>query len=61
MFLTFKTVGLGILNLMMCMALSTQAFAVDWEVYKKPNVEQRGTTISGKVVRVDVLAANLQR
>lgn len=59
MYDTSKAMGVGVLNLVFCLALSTAALAVDREVYDKPDV-QPGKTIHGKVVKVDEREANVQ-
>lgn len=47
-----KTVAVSVVSLAFCMGLSTEAISVEQEVYDKPNVEQPGRTIHGKVVKV---------
>lgn len=59
--MTFKTVKIILLNLVVCIGLATMAIAVDREVYDKPLVQQLGKTIHGKVVKVDERDAKLQR
>ena len=44
---TFTIMGIGLLNLVLCMALSTMALSAEYET---PDVEQPGRTIHGKVV-----------
>jgi hypothetical protein len=51
--LTSKLIGVGVLSLVLCAALSTVAMAEEQAVYEgTPDVEQPGTTIHGKVVKV---------
>ncbi|MGE0469353.1 MAG: hypothetical protein AB7L09_22620 [Nitrospira sp.] len=50
---TSKLIGVGVLSLLLCAALSTVALAEEQAVYDgTPDVEQPGTTIHGKVVKV---------
>lgn len=48
----FKTVGVSVLSLIFCIAVSTVALSIEQEVYDKPDVQQPGRTIHGKVVKV---------
>jgi len=51
--LTSKLIGVGVLSLVLCAALSTVALAEEQAIYEgTPDVEQPGTTIHGKVVKV---------
>jgi hypothetical protein len=47
-----KTVGMSVLSVTCCMVLSTVAFSIEGAVYDKPDVQQPGRTIHGKVVKV---------
>ena len=47
-----KAVGVSFVSLTFCMFLSTVAFSIESEVYDKPDVQQPGRTIHGKVVTV---------
>lgn|SRR5690348_3036251 len=47
----FKTIGFSLLGLLCCMVLSTVAFS-EGKIYDKPDVQQPGRTIHGKVVNV---------
>lgn len=47
-----RAIGVGCFSLVVCMALTPLVFSADKAVYDKPNVEQPGTTIYGKVVQV---------
>ena len=47
-----KAIGVSVLSLTCGLVLSAVAFSVEQEVYDKPNVEQPGRTIHGKVVKV---------
>jgi hypothetical protein len=50
---TSKVIGVGVLSLVFCGALATEALAEEHAVYDGvPDVEQPGTTIHGKVVKV---------
>jgi hypothetical protein len=52
-------IGIGFLNLVVCMSLSTLALSAEREVVPEvvPDVEQPGRTIHGKVVKVVELDA----
>jgi len=51
--LTSKLIGVGVLSLVLCAALSTVALAEEQAVYEgTPDVEQPGTTTHGKVDKV---------
>ena len=52
MYTPFKTVGLSFLSLTCCMVLSTVAFSMEGKIYDKPDVQEPGRTIHGKVVNV---------
>jgi hypothetical protein len=47
-----KVVGVSILSVTLCIAGSTVAFSIEGAVYDKPNVQQPGRTIHGKVIKV---------
>jgi hypothetical protein len=47
-----KTVGVSVLGLTFGMVLSTVALSIEKEVHDKPDVQQAGRTIHGKVVKV---------
>lgn len=47
-----RAIGVGCFGLVLCMALTPLVFSADKAVYDKPNVEEPGTTIFGKVVQV---------
>jgi len=47
----FKTIGFSLLGLLCCMVLSTVAFS-EGKIYDKPDVQEPGRTIHGKVVNV---------
>jgi methyl coenzyme M reductase gamma subunit len=47
-----KAVRVSLLSVTLCLALSTIAFSIEKEVYDKPQVQQPGRTIHGKVVKV---------
>jgi hypothetical protein len=50
---TSKAIGVGVLGLVFCAAVSTGALAEEKAVYDgMPDVEQPGTTIHGKVVKI---------
>lgn len=49
---SFTAVGVSFLSLAFCMALSTVALSIEREIYDKPDVQQPGRTIHGKVVKV---------
>ena len=46
-----RAMGVGCFGLV-CLALTPLVFSADKAIYDKPNVEQPGTTIYGKVVQV---------
>jgi hypothetical protein len=52
-----KAVGMSFLSLSFCMVLSTVALSTETTVYDKPDVQQPGRTIHGKVVKVVELDA----
>ncbi len=47
-----KAAGVSVLSVTFCMVLSTVTFSIEREVYDKPDVQQPGRTIHGKVVKV---------
>lgn len=49
----FKAVGVSVLSLTLCIGLSTIAFSIEGAVYDKPDVQQPGRTIHGKVIKVE--------
>lgn len=49
---SFKAVGVSFLCVTFCMVLSTVAFSIEREVFDKPDVQQPGRTIHGKVTKV---------
>lgn len=51
--LGLRTAAVGFVSLVFCMGLSTVALAVERDKYEKPNVEEPGRTINGKVVKVE--------
>jgi hypothetical protein len=55
-----KLIGVGFLNLVVCMGLSTLALSAERKVVPEvvPDVEQPGRTIHGKVVKVKELDAS---
>jgi hypothetical protein len=51
MHMPFKTIGFNLLSVLCCMVLSTVVFSED-KIYDKPDVQQPGRTIHGKVITV---------
>ena len=48
----FKMVELSLCSVTICMVLSTVAFSEEAKIYDKPDVQQPGRTIHGKVIKV---------
>lgn len=47
-----RVAGVSILSVMLCIGVSTIAFSIESAVYDKPDVQQPGRTIHGKVIKV---------